>query len=172
VLEVVWRSIWQFLDAILLAAWWLGIGRLLRQDHLRPIPPVAGARRGRSSRGRRQRRRAKFGTRCSAWRALRAMDRVVDFAPGGICAPNPNISHHLPVMTRPPPRSLRCLRIFVGLKRHRRYSGGSEMPVIHSGRGRPASDLDVMRPDDCSVERKYQSWLGKRSTRLEPIFHP
>ncbi len=36
VLQVVWRSIWQFLDAILLAAWWLGIGRLLRQDHLRP----------------------------------------------------------------------------------------------------------------------------------------
>lgn len=35
VLEVVWRSIWQFLDAILLAAWWLGVGRLLRQDHLR-----------------------------------------------------------------------------------------------------------------------------------------
>ena len=35
VLQVVWRSIWQFLDAILLAAWWLGIGRLLRQDHLR-----------------------------------------------------------------------------------------------------------------------------------------
>jgi len=35
VLQVVWRAIWQFLDAILLAAWWLGIGRLLRQDHLR-----------------------------------------------------------------------------------------------------------------------------------------
>ena len=35
VLQVVWCSIWQFLDAILLAAWWLGIGRLLRQDHLR-----------------------------------------------------------------------------------------------------------------------------------------
>jgi hypothetical protein len=35
VLQVVWRGIWQFLDAILLAAWWLGIGRLLRQDHLR-----------------------------------------------------------------------------------------------------------------------------------------
>ena len=35
VLQVVWRSIWHFLDAILLAAWWLGIGRLLRQDHLR-----------------------------------------------------------------------------------------------------------------------------------------
>ena len=34
-LQVVWRAIWQFLDAILLAAWWLGIGRLLRQDHLR-----------------------------------------------------------------------------------------------------------------------------------------
>jgi hypothetical protein len=32
---VVWRAIWQFLDAILLAAWWLGIGRLLRPDHLR-----------------------------------------------------------------------------------------------------------------------------------------
>ena len=25
VLQVVWRAIWQFLDAILLAAWWLGI---------------------------------------------------------------------------------------------------------------------------------------------------
>jgi hypothetical protein len=35
VLQVVWRSIWQFLDAILLAAWWLGIGQLIRQDHLR-----------------------------------------------------------------------------------------------------------------------------------------
>jgi hypothetical protein len=35
VLQVVWRAIWQFLDAILLAAWWLGIGRLFRQDHLR-----------------------------------------------------------------------------------------------------------------------------------------
>ena len=35
VLQVVWRSIWQFLDAILLAAWWLGLGWLLRQDHLR-----------------------------------------------------------------------------------------------------------------------------------------
>jgi hypothetical protein len=35
VLQVVWRAIWQFLDAIVLAAWWLGIGRLLRQDHLR-----------------------------------------------------------------------------------------------------------------------------------------
>ena len=33
-LQVVWRSIWQFLDAILLAAWWLGIGWLLRADHL------------------------------------------------------------------------------------------------------------------------------------------
>jgi hypothetical protein len=30
VLQVVWRAIWQFLDAILLAAWWLGIGWLLR----------------------------------------------------------------------------------------------------------------------------------------------
>jgi hypothetical protein len=35
VLQVVWRAIWQFLGAILLAAWWLGIGWLLRQDHLR-----------------------------------------------------------------------------------------------------------------------------------------
>jgi hypothetical protein len=26
VLRVVWGAIWQFLDAILLAAWWLGIG--------------------------------------------------------------------------------------------------------------------------------------------------
>ena len=25
--EVVWRAIWQFLDGVLLAAWWLGIGR-------------------------------------------------------------------------------------------------------------------------------------------------
>jgi hypothetical protein len=31
-LEVVWRSIWQLLDGILLAAWWLGIGLLLRGD--------------------------------------------------------------------------------------------------------------------------------------------
>jgi hypothetical protein len=34
VLEVVWRAIWQFFDALLLAAWWLGIGWLLRPDHL------------------------------------------------------------------------------------------------------------------------------------------
>jgi hypothetical protein len=30
--EIVWRSIWQFLDAILVGAWWLGIGVLLRAD--------------------------------------------------------------------------------------------------------------------------------------------
>lgn len=30
--EVVWRSIWQFLDAILVAVWWLGIGLLMRAD--------------------------------------------------------------------------------------------------------------------------------------------
>jgi hypothetical protein len=36
VLQVVWRAIWQFLDAILLAVWWLGIGRLLRPDGLVP----------------------------------------------------------------------------------------------------------------------------------------
>jgi hypothetical protein len=35
VLQVVWRAIWQFLDAILLAAWWLGIGWLLRADRSR-----------------------------------------------------------------------------------------------------------------------------------------
>jgi hypothetical protein len=35
VLQVVWRAIWQFLDAILLAAWWLGIGWLLRADRPR-----------------------------------------------------------------------------------------------------------------------------------------
>ena len=35
VLQVVWRAIWQFLDAIFLAAWWLGIGLLLRPDHPR-----------------------------------------------------------------------------------------------------------------------------------------
>jgi hypothetical protein len=35
VLHVVWRAIWQFLDAILLAVWWLGIGLLLRQDRPR-----------------------------------------------------------------------------------------------------------------------------------------
>ena len=33
--EVVFRAIWQFLDAILLAAWWLGIGWLVRRD--RPL---------------------------------------------------------------------------------------------------------------------------------------
>ena len=30
--EVVWRSTWQVLDPILLAAWWLGIGLLVRAD--------------------------------------------------------------------------------------------------------------------------------------------
>lgn len=30
--EVVWRSVWQFLDGILLGAWWLGIGLLVRTD--------------------------------------------------------------------------------------------------------------------------------------------
>ena len=30
--EVVWRSIWQFLDGILVAAWWLGIGLLVRPE--------------------------------------------------------------------------------------------------------------------------------------------
>jgi hypothetical protein len=34
-LEVVWRSIWQFLDGILLAVWWLGLGLLLRSDRPR-----------------------------------------------------------------------------------------------------------------------------------------
>jgi hypothetical protein len=32
VLELVWRAIWQLLDGILLAAWWLGIGLLVRAD--------------------------------------------------------------------------------------------------------------------------------------------
>jgi len=30
--EVVWRAIWQLLDGVLLAAWWLGIGLLVRAD--------------------------------------------------------------------------------------------------------------------------------------------
>jgi hypothetical protein len=30
--EVVWRSVWQFLDGILLAAWWLAIGLLVRDQ--------------------------------------------------------------------------------------------------------------------------------------------
>ena len=30
--EIVWRSIWQLLDGILVAAWWLGIGLLIRAD--------------------------------------------------------------------------------------------------------------------------------------------
>ena len=30
--ELVWRAIWQLLDGILLAAWWLGIGLLARSD--------------------------------------------------------------------------------------------------------------------------------------------
>ena len=33
--EVIMRSIWQFLDGILIGAWWLGIGLLLRPDHPR-----------------------------------------------------------------------------------------------------------------------------------------
>lgn len=31
--EVVWRSIWQLLDGILVAGWWLGIGILVRTTH-------------------------------------------------------------------------------------------------------------------------------------------
>ena len=31
-LELVWRAIWQVLDGILVAAWWLGIGLLVRAD--------------------------------------------------------------------------------------------------------------------------------------------
>jgi hypothetical protein len=31
-LELVWRAIWQLLDGILVAAWWLGIGLLVRAD--------------------------------------------------------------------------------------------------------------------------------------------
>jgi hypothetical protein len=41
VLQVVWRAIWQLLDAILLATWWLGIGWLLRSDGL--VPDSSGA---------------------------------------------------------------------------------------------------------------------------------
>jgi hypothetical protein len=52
-----------------------------------PIPPVASARRGRSSSGCRQRRRAIPGTRCSARRGLRALNRMVDLGPGGIYGP-------------------------------------------------------------------------------------
>jgi len=33
--EVVMRSIWQFLDGILIGAWWLGTGLLLRPDRPR-----------------------------------------------------------------------------------------------------------------------------------------
>jgi hypothetical protein len=33
--DVVYRAVWQFLDPILLAAWWLGIGTLLRVDQPR-----------------------------------------------------------------------------------------------------------------------------------------
>src|SRR5512133_967779 len=35
VLQVLWRAIWQYLDTILLAAWWLGIGWLLLADRPR-----------------------------------------------------------------------------------------------------------------------------------------
>jgi hypothetical protein len=94
-LQVVWRSIWQFLDAILLAVWWLGIGWLLRSDHLRLsrlsllLAPATAA-------GAAANVGAKSRTRCSARRALHALDRVVDFAPGGICAPIMSSFHHFP----------------------------------------------------------------------------
>jgi hypothetical protein len=44
-------------------------------------------------------------------------------------------------------------------------------PRRSSGPGRSASDTEVVLPDDCCVERKCQSWLGKLSKSLEPIFH-
>ena len=31
-LELVWRAVWQLLDGILVAGWWLGIGLLVRED--------------------------------------------------------------------------------------------------------------------------------------------
>jgi hypothetical protein len=45
VLQVVWRAIWQILDAMLLAAWWLGIGWLIRADRprLSRLPLVLAA---------------------------------------------------------------------------------------------------------------------------------
>ncbi|MGH2382265.1 MAG: hypothetical protein ACRDG7_13750, partial [Candidatus Limnocylindria bacterium] len=58
-LEVVWRSIWQFLDGILIGAWWLGIGVLIRaansagrpDDGRRPLS-VGGSRMLEPARGR------------------------------------------------------------------------------------------------------------------------
>jgi hypothetical protein len=97
VLQVVWRAIWQFLDAILLAAWRLGIGVAPPGRSASAIPLIAGTGSVCSSRGRRQRRGPQSGTRCSARRALRVVDRVGDLALCYLRAPN-NF-HHFPVVT-------------------------------------------------------------------------
>ena len=62
VLQVVWRAIWQFLDAILLAVWGLGIGWLVGADRPRLSRLSLGTGSGCSSRGRRERRGAQSGT--------------------------------------------------------------------------------------------------------------
>ena len=54
VLQVVWRAIWQFLDAILLGALVARNRVALPPRSSPPLPPVAVARRGGSSGGRRQ----------------------------------------------------------------------------------------------------------------------
>ena len=96
VLQVVWRAIWQFLDAILLAASWIGNGVAPPPRSSPPIPPIGGTRRGRNSRARRQHRRLKSRTRCPTRRTLHALDRVVDLAPCAICPPTSNSFHHRP----------------------------------------------------------------------------
>ena len=94
---------WQFLDAILLAAWWLGIGWLSAPIGL-SYPAYRWHWQWLQEPGAAADVAALSLVRgCSTLRAFRVMDGVVDLGPGGLRAPNSNSSHHFPVMTRPPP---------------------------------------------------------------------
>ena len=81
-LELVWRAIWQVLDGILVGAWWLGIGLLVRADRPGLSQVVAGPGRSGSDRSRRQHHGAGSRPGRDARHHIRALDGVVDLAPG------------------------------------------------------------------------------------------
>jgi hypothetical protein len=99
VLQVVWRAIWQFLDAILVTVWWLGIGWLLRPDHRRlsrlSLALAAAATVGAAANvaGLHLVRDVLLGVLFTLWTAWWIS------APGGVCPPIANSFHHFPIVT-------------------------------------------------------------------------